>query len=173
MKSLRLLTRVALFAALIYVVSMATVFLPNVKLIFFLVFSAGFLWGGWAGVLVGGIGMGLWTTFNPFGPAGLPVMAAQIIGAAMGGLVGYLFDKSGWRMMPRILLYGSLALAGALCTLLFYLPVSIVDAWLYQPFWPRIVAGLPWVGFSLVSNLLVFPLLFGATKFLYEREHRA
>jgi hypothetical protein len=100
-------------------------------------------------------------------------MAAQIIGAAMGGLVGSLFDKIGWRMMPRILLYGSLALAGVLCTLLFYLPVSLVDAWLYQPFWPRIVAGLPWVGFSLISNLLVFPLLFGATKFLYERERRA
>lgn len=171
--NLRLLTRVALFAALIYVLSMATAFLPNVKLIFFLVFSAGFLWGIWAGLLVGGIGMSLWTIFNPFGPAGIPVMVAQILGAAAGGPVGYLFSRLHWRAFPRVLLYLSLGLCGLICTLVFYLPVTIVDAWLYQPFWPRIIAGLPWVGFSLVSNMLVFPLLFGATKFLYDREKLA
>lgn len=170
MTPLRLLTRIALFAALIYVLSMATAFLPNVKLIFFLVFVAGFLWGAWAGLLVGGIGMGLWTTFNPYGPAGIPVMIAQIVGAAAGGPVGYFFGKLRWRKFPVVLLYVSLALCGIVCTLLFYLPVSLVDAWLYQPFWPRMIAGLPWVGFSLVSNLLVFPLLFGAARYLYDRE---
>lgn len=173
MNSLRLLTRVALFAALIYVLSLATAFLPNVKLIFFLVFAAGFLWGAAAGMLVGAIGMGLWTTFNPFGPAGIPVMIAQVIGAALVGPVGFMFSRLRWQHLSRVTLAAMLALAAIFCTLLFYLPVTLVDAWVYQPFWPRFIAGLPWVGISLVSNMLVFPLLFGAAKFLYVRENRA
>lgn len=170
MTSLRLLTRIALFAALIYVLSMATAFVPNVKLVFFLIFAAGFLWGASAGLLVGAIGMGLWTTFNPYGPAGIPVMIAQIIGAAAGGLVGHLFGRFRWKSWKTFVLFPVLALCGLICTVLFYLPVSLVDAWLYQPFWPRIIAGLPWVGLSIVSNLIVFPLLFGAARYLYDRE---
>ena len=173
MTSLRLLTRVALFSALIYVLALATAFLPNVKLIFFLVFTAGFLWGALAGMLVGTVGMALWTIFNPYGPAGIPVMIAQIAGASLGGLVGYLFARSGWKKMPRAVLIGSLAVMALGCTLLFYLPVTLVDAWIYQPFWPRFLTGLPWVGISAISNMIVFPLLFPAAKFLYVRENHA
>ncbi len=49
-------------------------------------------------------------------------------------------------------------------------PVNGVDAWLYQPFWPRFLGGLPWATISLVSNALIFPLLFGVVTRLYARE---
>ena len=77
-----LVARIALFSALVYVLSWGTSYLPNVNFIFFIVFSAGFLWGAVPGILVGLIGMGLWTAFNPYGPAPAPIMMAQVIGAA-------------------------------------------------------------------------------------------
>ncbi len=169
----RLLTRVALFSALIYVLSWATVYLPNVKVIFFIVFSAGFLWGATAGWLVGTIGMGLWTFFNPFGPAGLPVAVAQVIGAGLCGPLGAIMRASRWSTLSRRSLSAILIISGAICTLLFFIPVNVTDAWVYQPFWPRFVSALPWTAISLVSNMVVFPLLFPVTRFLYERESKS
>ena len=88
-----LIARVAVSAALVYVLSWGTSYLPNVNLIFFIVFSAGFLWGAGPGALVGAIGMGLWTAFNPFGPAAAPVMLAQVAGAALSAGVGAAYRR--------------------------------------------------------------------------------
>jgi hypothetical protein len=57
-----------------------------------------------------------------------------------------------------------------ICTILYFVPVSAVDAWLFQPFWPRFVTGLAWAVTSLVSNAFIFPLLFPVTLQLYRRE---
>jgi len=168
----RLITRVALFSALIYILSWATIYLPNVKVIFFIIFSAGFLWGGVAGCLVGTIGMGIWTFFNPLGPAGLPIAFAQILGAGMCGPIGALLKWMPWLRMNRIGFGALLGSAGAICTLLYFIPVNLVDAWVYQPFWPRFISAMPWTAISLVSNMIIFPLLFPATRFLYERESK-
>ncbi|MCK4607751.1 MAG: hypothetical protein KAU35_10685 [candidate division Zixibacteria bacterium] len=167
----RLISRIALFSALIYVLSMGAAYLPNVNLIFFLVFSAGFLWGAVPGLLVGSIGMWLWTSFNPFGPAALPLALTQVGGAAASGIVGAVFRRSGWRHWGRMTLTIWLIVAAVVCTAVFYLPVSAVDAWLFQPFWPRFLTSLLWSGVSLVSNVLIFPLLFGVVRYLYEREN--
>ncbi len=169
----RLIARVALFSALIYVLSWGTSYLPNVSLIFFLVFASGFVWGAAAGAATGAIGMGIWTTLNPYGPAGLPVMIAQVLGAASGGPVGALFSRLAWQEMPNRRLIPWLVLAAITCTSLYYLPVNSVDAWLYQPFWPRFTVGLLWMLISMGFNALIFPLLFGVIRFLYQREHMA
>lgn len=166
------LTRIALFAALVYVFSWATTFLPNVNLSFFIIFSAGFLWGAGSGMLVGAVGMGIYTTFNPYGPAPLPISLAQVIGGGLVGLVGALF-AIGFDDRPiDFTLVLRLAVAGALAAIIFYLPVNVVDAWLFQPFWPRFVTGLVWAGLSVVSNMLIFPLLFGVTVRIYRRERQ-
>lgn len=168
----RLVARVAIFAALIYVLNWATAYLPNIKLIFFIIFSAGFLWGAMAGLLVGLVGMAFWTLFNPYGPVGPPIMIAQVCGAAAGGLIGAGF-RTAIRRTDGVMRTLLLALAALLCTLLYYVPVTVVDAWVYQPFWPRLIVGLPWVAIAAVSNIIIFTLLFGATRYLYEREKRA
>ena len=71
--SVRLISRIALFAALFYVLSWGTAFLPNVNLGFLVAFTAGLLWGAVPGMLVGAVGMGIFTMFNPYGPATVPV----------------------------------------------------------------------------------------------------
>jgi uncharacterized membrane protein len=162
--------RIALFSALVYVLSWGTSYLPNVNFIFFVVFSAGLLWGAVAGVLVGLIGMGLWTSFNPYGPAPAPIMIAQVTGAAGSGLVGAVFRWSNWQRTEAPTLTGRLILSAFLCTVVFYLPVNVVDAVLFQPFWPRFVGGALWAAISLGFNVLIFPLLFRATRSLYVRE---
>jgi hypothetical protein len=168
---LQLVARIALFSALIYVLSWGTAYLPNVNFIFFIVFSAGFLWGVVPGVLVGSIGMGLWTLFNPYGPAPVPIMVAQVAGAAGSGIVGAVFRAGDWPRRKKATLTFHLMIAGATCTLLFYLPVNTVDAWVFQPFWPRFLAGALWGVISLGFNLVIFPLLFAATGYLYLREN--
>jgi len=164
-----LAVRIALFAALVYVLSWGTSYLPNVNFIFFIVFSSGFLWGIAPGMLVGAIGMGLWTLLNPYGPAALPVMIAQVVGASGSGLVGGLFRIGNWHLKGPRSRATALLLAALFCTLLFYLPVNTVDAWLFGPFVARFVGGLIWAAISLVANLAIFPLLFGATRYLYDR----
>ncbi|RKX24622.1 MAG: hypothetical protein DRP45_07795 [Candidatus Zixiibacteriota bacterium] len=165
----RLITRIALFSALIYVLSWGTTLLPNVNLAFFVAFSAGYLWGIAPGLMVGAVGMWLWSSFNPYGPVSLPVMLAQVAGMAACGLIGGISQN--WSCDCKSL-RGRLWLlmAAFVCTMLFYLPVSFVDAWVYQPFWPRFVTGMIWSLISLVANLLIFPLLFGVTRHLYDRE---
>ncbi|MFQ5498648.1 MAG: hypothetical protein ACE5FH_03160 [Candidatus Zixiibacteriota bacterium] len=166
----RLMARIALFSGLIYVLSWATAWLPNVNSIFFVTFLAGLLWGLTSGVAVGALGMGLWTTFNPYGPAPIPMMIVQVIGAAGSGAVGAIFRSAGWYALSYRLRPVMLVVAALLCTVLYYLPVNGVDAWLFQPFWPRFVAGLPFVGLSLISNIIIFPVFFGAALPLMRRE---
>lgn len=166
----RLITRIALFSGLIYVFSWGTSFFPNMNLIFFIVFSAGFLWGALAGATVGIIGMGLWTTLNPYGPAAFPIMLAQVLGAGLSGVVGAIVSHSPWRTSSRVSMTVLLCVSAFSCTMAFYLPVNLVDAWLFQPFWPRFITGAIWMLISLVTNLLIFPLLFPVTRHLYQRE---
>ncbi len=165
---LRLIPRIALFAALIYVLSWGTAYLPNVNLVFFIAFVAGVAWGFVPGILVGALGMGLWTTFNPFGPASPPVTLAQVVGTALSGSVGALFALRKLHHASGRPLILSLVIASCLCTLLFYLPVSIVDAWVYQPFWPRFIGGMLWATVALVANAIIFPVLFKPVAFLYK-----
>lgn len=170
---LKLIPRVALFSALIYVLSWGTSYLPNVNLIFFIVFLAGIMWGLIPGLIVGALGMGLWTTFNPYGPAAFPVMAAQMGGTSLSGAVGAAFAHLRWHSEAGRALTFKLALCGTVCALLFYIPVNFVDAWIYQPFWPRFVAGSLWALVSVASNVIIFPLLFRPVRSLYLREGMA
>jgi len=168
-RTTRLIARIALFSALIYVLSWSTALLPNVNFAFLIAFAAGYLWGAVPGILVGSVGMWLWTSFNPFGPAALPIAVVQVIGLAACGLIGFLsrrliddsrIGRARWALL----------LAALLCTLAFYLPVSLVDAWLFQPFWPRLITGLSFMGISLVANLILFPLSLAVILRIRKRE---
>ena len=168
---LRLITRIALFSALIYVLSWGTSYFPNLNFIFFIVFVAGFLWGVVPGMLVGLIGMGLWTAFNPYGMAVPPIMLAQMLGASAGGVVGAWLRCTDWQRWSSARRIVILVLSSIACTLLFYIPVNFVDAWVFQPFWPRFVAGMLWTVISLGFNAVIFPLLFKVAVRLYVREN--
>lgn len=162
--------RVAVFAALVYVLSWATAWLPNVNLSFFVIFSAGLLWGLGAGVMVGTVGMALWTVFNPHGPAMIPIMVSQIVGASLCGVMGHLWRRMGGMRLLGAMKLAALGGAGLVCTMLYYIPVSVADAWVFQPFLPRLIGGLGFSVVALISNLVIFPLLFPVTYHLYRRE---
>jgi len=167
---IRLITRIALLAAVIYVLSWATSYFPNVNLAFFIAFASGYIWGAWPGMAVGGLGMWLWTSFNPLGPAMPPVAIAQVAGMALCGLIGALFRPVLRKSHQDSFRKTVILLSAVLCTLVFYLPVSVIDAWVIQPFWPRLLSGLAFSLISLVANLLIFPLLFSAARKIGERE---
>jgi len=173
MLQLRLISRIALFSALVYVLACATAFMPNVSLMFFVVFAAGFLWGFVPGSLVGLVGMGLFSTFNPFGPATAPVTLAQMIGAAPSGLIGAAFGRSHWQQAGSAARILGLGLLGIGCAVLYFVPVSAADALVFGPFWPRFLGGFSFSLIAIVSNAVIFPLLFLPLARLYQREHRA
>jgi uncharacterized membrane protein len=170
MTRLRLLTRVAMFSALVYVANFALAWIPNVKLGYFIIFAAGYLWGLKAGIGVGAIGQGMFTLFNPFGPAALPVMIAQIFGGAAMGAVGAWWQKYRVHEKGAKSAVFFCVLAGIVCTLVYFIPVNIVDAWLLQPFWVQLVGSLSFTMIALVANALIFPLLFPIVAYLYRRE---
>lgn len=170
MSRARLIARIALFAALVYVTSWSLALLPNVKVTFFLIFTAGFVWGPTAGMLVGAVGTGLWSLFNPYGPVPIPIFAAQVAGSALCGGVGAIFRFGRLHDGSPFFVGTALVACGVACTIAYYLPVMVVDAWVFQPFRERLLAGIPWVGIALATNAVIFPLLFGATRFLYARE---
>lgn len=171
-KAPRLITRIALFSALCYVSGWMFVWLPNVNLMFLVVFSAGFLWGAGPGIAVGAIGMWLWTFFNPGGPTDPLTTAAQISGMAVVGLIGALFEQLRLHRGSATGRTIRLVAASILCTAAFFIPVNVVDAWLYQPFWPRFITGFTWTVASFVANGVAFPLLFHATLYLYAKERK-
>lgn len=172
-KELRLIPRIGLFAALIYVLSWATAMLPNVNLIFFVVFIAGFMWGAVPGMLVGAFGMGLSSLFSPFGPAALPVMISQVAGASFSGLFGAIYFSMYGNDISRIKLYVIVPLFSIFCTIAFYIPVNIVDSWLFQPFWERFYMSSFWSLISIGSNLLLFTLLFPSMISFCKKEQKA
>ena len=169
---LKLTTRVAVFASLVFIFSFFSVYFPNVNPAFFIVFSAGFLWGAWPGIGVGVVGFFLWSVFNPMGPPMYPILVAQIIGISFSGLIG-----SGARRLTKSPKFNTtvivtLVVSGVLCGLCFQIFVSVVDAWFNQPFWPRLIGGLLFSLITIISNAIIFPLFYPVLSFLYERERR-
>jgi hypothetical protein len=114
--------------------------------------------------------MGLWTWFNPFGPAPMPIAATQVLCAALCGWVGFLFrgvlnpNKLTW------LSYLYLIAAAFVSTLIFFVPVSAIDAWLFQPFRERFIASMFFNASAVVANVIIFPLLFRVLRPFYVRE---
>lgn len=168
--NVKTITRVAVFAALVFIFSYFSVFLYNVNLAFFIVFSAGFLWGTGPGILVGAIGFFLWSNFNPMGPAPFPLLISQMLGIALTGAIGHFISKLLSKTSSdrgQILL---LALSGLFSGLIYHIIVDTIDALIYQPFWPRLIGGLLFSLITIISNSIMFPLLYPALAYLRRKE---
>lgn len=172
MNRLKLLTRIALFSSLIYIFSWISSYIPNVNLIFFIVFTTGFLWGFQAGFVTGAIGMALWSVFNPMGMPNPLTLIAQIVGAGAGAVSGAMLRKIEWKKLNIVMLLLYLEIAAIVSTLVFYIPINLVDAWLYQPFWERFVGGMMFSMISFGSNMIIFPILFPLSRQLYYLENQ-
>ncbi len=171
---LQRLVRIALFAALIYVLSLASATLPGITPAYFIAWLAGFLWGSLAGFTTGALGMALWTFLNPYGPALPPVALAQIIGMGGCGLVGTISRMWLRDQHPPIAQAGGMGLTALLASVVFFVPVVVVDAWFHQPFWPRIVAGSTFTliptGANVILFVLLLPVVWRVRRFESQRE---
>lgn len=165
--------RVALFSALAYVAALASIYIPNVSLIFIVVFVSGVLWGLKAGLIVGAVGEFLWTFFNPYGLAPFPIAAAQIGGMMLVGALGVVVYRSAVlnRVGPRgFFVFGFLGLASGLA---FQLILTGVDTWLYGQSWQYFVTGLGFSMATIISNMLIFPACYPLIVKLAVREYQS
>ena len=164
--------RVALFSALAYVSALISVYIPNVSLIFIVVFAAGALFGLTAGLMVGGLGMFLWTVFNPYGMASLPITISQIAGMMLVGGLGATI--AGSSVVRKVVSHGFFVfgLLGLVAGLIFQIIVSLVLAWLYGPFWPSLLSNLSFALLTILSNAIIFPLCYPLLVRLKNRERR-
>jgi thiamine transporter ThiT len=169
-RNLKIIARVAVFAALVFVFSYFSIFLYNINPSLFIVFMAGFLWGVWPGVGVGVIGFFLWSNFNPLGPAPIPLLLSQLVGISVAAFLGAAIRKMNITIAVNSKMIFILILSGFLTGLIYHIIVDTVDALLYQPFWPRLIGGMLFSLITIVSNSILFPILCPVLIFLYERE---
>lgn len=157
--SARSVAAVGVFSALAYVGSFVLLTIPNATLSILLVFYAGYFLGIRGGVLVGMVSAAMISLFNPYGLAMLPIFVSQIAAyMVIGGVGGLLMDSLSGDNHHRQLI--SLALLGLLTALIYQVPVSLADAWLFGPFWERLAISGGFALITIVSNMLFFVLLF-------------
>ena len=166
----KFIARVALFSALAYVAALASIYVPNVSLIFVVVFVSGILFGLRGGVTVGGIGMFLWSLFNPFGMTSLPIIIAQITGMVLVGAQGAILHRSTVFEKQVGRGYFLFALLGLSSGLIFQVILNLVYAWIYRPFWESLYAGMLFSLLTIVSNTIIFPLCYPLVIKLCKRE---
>jgi uncharacterized membrane protein len=162
----------ALFAGQAFIANFFMLFLPNVSPAFLVIFIAGYSLGISRGMLSGGLGFFLISYFNPYGMPLLPLLAGQIIFGASVGLCGAVAARitpiklHSWPTYPLYALWGVLASAT------YMGGISLIDALLLGPFKQRFLISLGFSMLTIVSNLIIFPLLAPLIKSVREMAGR-
>lgn len=156
------LTLSSVMAALCYVLMLPMMFIPGLFLTLFICFSAGVALGkGW-GFLTGLVAMFLCSYFNPLGSALLPIMLAQMIGAALSGWFGGTVRAAVVSKQPKYVTMLLMALFGLITALIYHVLVDVVDAWLWGPFLVRLKLGIASSMLTIGSNVVIFVVLLPA-----------
>lgn len=155
----RAVAAIGIFAALAFAGSFILMAVPNATLSILVVFFAGYCLGRSAGLMTGVIASALISLLNPYGMVVLPLLSAQIIGYTLIGFTGGLMRK---RLEPRpsAVYFMVLGALGAVTALMYQIPVSIVDAWLFGPFRERLFVSFSFALITIVTNLLFFVVFF-------------
>lgn len=143
---------IALAVSLNYVLAS----IPNVELMTALIFISGVMLGWKYGLVIAVLAEGLFSAFNPFGPAPLPVLAFQVLGMALPGIAGGLLSTflAGQGKRLAISKHALLGALGALFSILFDLLTTFGTA---------LAMGFSWAGFL---GLLSIGVVFYATHIL-------
>ncbi len=155
----------AMFVALMVGSGWALAMVPNVEFITALVFTAGATLGPVLGALTGAGGMFIFSATNPVGSGlAFPVLlAAQVVGQALVGLLGGLFVRADTAALLRWPLRIIITLAGLVGTVIYDGLTSISFPLFAGAPTSEIVAllvsGLVFTAIHQVSNTLIFYLL--------------
>lgn len=158
------LRRLAISGGLVaaaFAVKYTLIGIPNVEPLTLAFFAVGYGYGPLWGAFVGVIGEGMFAAINPMGAPIAPVWVAQIIGMAIAGLLGGLVGRIGrgrgdgrrWHLVLCVS-------TGVLATIVFDLITNLAMAWSIGPFWPVMAASIPFAGIHVLSNALLFSLIF-------------
>ncbi|MCK4545830.1 MAG: hypothetical protein KAW17_00175 [Candidatus Eisenbacteria sp.] len=167
------ITRIALFIALALASGFALLAVPNVELITLSVFCGGVSLGVRRGALVGLLSMFLFTMFNPYGVAPLPLAGAQVavmalVGAAGGAesrwIVSRMRSEEGGRSTAGLV---ALAATGVLLTIVYDVATTLAIAGMLAEsgkvsFWVLVVTGSAFSLLHVVSNGLIFCVVGGS-----------
>lgn len=167
--AVRALVTSSLLAGLAYVSNFMMLVIPNVSLAFFIVFLAGYSLGlGW-GLITGSLSFFLISYFSPFGMALFPLLAVQVICGAVVGAFGSIAYKAYQARLRDPMTYIIYALWGAVATTVYMGGISVADAFLFGPFKERLIISLGFSILTIVSNLIIFPLLVPVLRTVRER----
>jgi uncharacterized membrane protein len=170
------LAKMGMFVALAIVLKLPILSIPNVEFFTFIVFSAGYLFGLIEGAIVGGVSMSLYTTFNPYGLAPLPIAFSQVFSMILIGISGGIAFKSnmvcrnpsGSRTGLKTRPYIAMAMSAIVLTLIYDLLTNLAVAYTLGNFMPVMVAAIPFSFIHIASNLAIFvvltPVLFKLAK---------
>lgn len=153
---------IGVFSALAYAGGILFSYIPNIEVITAIIFLSGLILGSKNGMLVGAIAQTLYSTLNPYGPAALPLLIAQVLNRILVGYVGGRF---------RVLVQNKRAywtafyfgLAGLLLTWLYdlmtYLAIAIQSGYSMQEMKVAFVLGILWYLVHGGGNLVIFAIV--------------
>jgi hypothetical protein len=134
--------------------------IPNVEPLTLAFFALGYAYGARWGAFVGIVGEGAFATFNPLGMPIPQVWAAQILGMALAGIAGGLIRPFFDPVRSARIRAAFAAVAGIAVTLVFDTVTNLAFAVSIGPFWPVMIAAIPFAAIHLLSNALLFALVF-------------
>ena len=134
--------------------------LPNVEPLTLVFFAIGYAYGPLWGAFVGLLSEGIFATFNPLGIPIFPVWMAQLGAMALTGLAGGWFGRLVRRREERRVSRLAVIAAGITVTVIFDLATNTAFAISIGPFWPIMVAALPFAAIHIGSNALLFGAIF-------------
>lgn len=133
---------------------------PNVEPLTLAFFALGYAHGARWGAFVGIVGEAIFATFNPMGMTIPQVWAAQVIGMGLVGMSGGLARPFYDPIRSDRIRAGFAAAAGIVGTLAFDILTNLAFAATIGPFWPVMIAAIPFAAIHVLSNALLFALVF-------------
>jgi hypothetical protein len=165
------LTIMGLFSACGTALGFAFAPIPNLEFVTASNFIAGACLGVWEGFAVGVISESLYSLFNPFGFAGIPLLLAQVIGMGFAGALGGLVRRK--TLSIRGIGLVTLGASGFAATVFFdfittvsFLPVIGLSA---GAFLKSLWFGLPFYAMHIISNTVVFLTVVPAVLSIFQR----
>jgi hypothetical protein len=168
-------TRRALLASLLIALSVAAgqalAGVPNVELITFFVFLAGFLLGARTGAFVGGASMGAHSLFNVMGTVVPPVLITQVVVYMLIGAAGSLLGRPISRRAAGRATLLAAACGGGLT--LFYQLVVNATAWFTfssgNSLWVFVWGGVAFGAVHVAWNCAAFGVALRPTMSVLDR----
>jgi len=156
MKGNRIIAYSAALVALGIGLGYALAWLPNVELVSFTAALSGFVLGRTWGIIDGALIFGIYSALSPFGMAPLPLLLAQIIGGAFIGFLGALLRKK----LNKAYFAAIIGILGTAFYDIITNAAGFVAFPTKQAFLAYIVAGLSFSIVHIVSNAVIFAILF-------------